>query len=120
MAARSGKTVGSNNTGRISNVRPTPPPKPPVVAKKKAPAKPNAIEQWLAGDALYGQQTNLLGSALRQYNNRYNEDVKNYDTDWATQNRQMQTDKANSAQDLLNDFAARGALGSGAYNKGYT
>lgn len=105
---RTGKSVGSNASGRISATTKAP--------KKAAPAKPKILteNQWLAGDTVYKKQKGDLASALAAYKNQNLLEGTNYTTNYNTQVNQLKRDKAQDAVSLLYDFASRGMGGSSA------
>ena len=107
---RSGKSVGSNPTGRISATRSVPKPAKPA----KKPAKPKYLtpEQWLAGDTTYLGQKKDLASALAAYKNRNQLEGSNYTTNYNVQKKQLDRDRLAAAASLRSDYASRGLLGS--------
>lgn len=104
-APRSGKSVGSNSSGRIAKTAPAPPAKP-------APA-PMTDEQWIAkgGDAVYQAQRDALATALTDYQNRQTKEGTDYGITNAANRKALQDEQGRSRQDLINDYVARGAIG---------
>ena len=119
IAPSSGKTIGSNNQGRITPIAPKKP--APVVAAKpaiKAPAKPAPL--WDATqDVTYQQQEADARNALADYlagqgnaQNQYNiENVRNDEN--LGHNKQLAYDS------LHDDFSSRGLATSGMALKAY-
>lgn len=102
---RSGKSVGSNSSGRIAKTAAAPPAKP-------APP-PMTSEQWLAkgGDTVYKQQRDALAQALTDYTTRSTKEGTDYGITNAANRRSLTEEQGRSKEDLLNDFMARGAMG---------
>lgn len=107
----SGKNIGSNSTGRISPVAPPAPPAP-----KKPPM---SIEQWLAGDTAYKQQTAAQTKGLADYQTQMGAQEANYRTDY-TRNDLNQDDQYKvNKQSMADDYASRGMSESGLAVKSY-
>lgn len=109
----SGKSLGSNGSGRISSVAPPPPAPPPP------PAAPS-INQWLAGDTAYKQQTDAAKKAMADYMAQMSGQQGSYETEY--QRNLMNTGDAEKLAntDLENDYASRGLTNSGLFLKAKT
>lgn len=101
----SGKSVGSNSTGRITPIAPPPPPKPP------------SIQQWLSGDATYKQQQDAMKKAMADYQAQMTGQQNNYETEYNRNLLSTQDAEKLAQTDTENDYASRGLSTSGLYLK---
>lgn len=104
----SGRQIGSNNVGRISSIAPPAPPPPP---------KPPSINEWLAGDTAYKQQTDASQKALRDYLAQMTGQQNNYNTEYERNLGNLGDAEKLATTDTENDFSARGLTTSGLYLK---
>jgi hypothetical protein len=98
---RSGKSVGSNSSGRIAKTAPAPAPAP----------KPLTPDEWLAGDTVYKQQRDLLSGAMGDYTTRSQKEGTDYGITNAANRKALLAEQDRSKQDLINDYTSRGMLG---------
>jgi hypothetical protein len=106
---RSGKSVGSNSSGRVSATAPAPPP------AKPAP-QPLTPDEWLAGDTVYKQQRDALATALSDYNTRAQKESTDYGITNTSNRNALVGQRDQSQQDLINDYTSRGMLGGALQN----
>ena len=106
----SGKSVGSSNTGRISPIAPPPPAPPP-------PPKPPSIDQWLAGDTVYKQQTDASAKALADYMAQMTGQQNSYNTEYQRNLGNLSDAEKLAQTDTENDYASRGLSTSGVFLK---
>lgn len=90
--------------------------KPPVKKPGKKPPM-SALDKWLAGDDVYQQQLAEFNKEKANYQAQYQGQVDKQNRDYATTNRQMQTQATQDRADQQYDFAGRGILNSGVYAK---
>lgn len=96
-----------------TKVKLKPPPKP-----KATQAKPqSALDKWLAGDTTYQQQLAELNQEKSAYQNNVNQQNNITNRDFASTQRQMNTQGNLDRQNQQYDFAGRGILHSGVYAK---
>lgn len=98
----SGKSIGSNSTGRISPIAP--------------PRVPN-INDYLAGDTAYKQQMDASSKAAADYLAQMTGQQNNYNTEYTRNLSDLGTQEKLDGVDHTNDFAARGMMQSGVYVK---
>ena len=108
--AYSGKSVGSNSSGRISPVAPPPP----------APPPPPSINQWLAGDTAYKQQMDASSKAYKDYVAQMTGQQNNYNTEYERNLMNTHDAEKLAGTDMENDYAARGLTNSGLFLKAKT
>lgn len=106
----SGRTIGSNTQGRISNVAPPAPAPPPA-------PKPPSIDQWLAGDTTYGGQMSASKKALADYLAQMTSQQNQYQTDYERNRMGLEDQEKLATTDTENDYASRGMSTSGLYLK---
>lgn len=106
----SGKSVGSNSTGRISSIAP-PPPAPP------APPRPPDINSWLAGDTAYKQQMDASKKALADYIAQMTGQQNNYETEYTRNTMNLADQEKQARTGTEEDYASRGLSTSGLFLK---
>ena len=105
----SGKTVGSNSQGRIAPIAPPPAPPPPP--------KPPSINEWLAGDTVYKQQTDASQKALADYIAQMTGQQNSYNTEYQRNLGNLGDAEKLATTDTENDYSSRGLTNSGLYLK---
>lgn len=97
----SGKSVGSNSQGRITPIAP-PKPKPPM-----------SIDQWLAGDSAYKQQTDAAMKSLNDYRAQMTGQQNNYNIEEARNKGDLADQQKLAESAMTDDYASRGLSQSG-------
>lgn len=105
---------GGGGNGHSSSASGRGTPTPAAVAPAPPPPVPS-IQDYLAGDAAYKSQQDAINKALADYTAQYGTQLENYKIGHQGRLTDLNTARERGAEDLENDFAARGLLKSGLY-----